>query len=100
SGAPPSRLFALTPAPLQVSWCRSESHPAVRTEARGDDVHVAAGAHSLGEPHMCGFLEQRVVEQVADVDEHRAHHRRLPDEDQQWTERNVTEDLASAGEGD
>src|SRR5207253_10660129 len=54
---------------------------------------MAVGAHGLRKAHMRRLLEERVMEEVADVDEHRADHDRLPNEHDQWADLSVFEDL-------
>jgi len=59
-------------------------------------MHVTAGAHGLSESHVRRLVQQRVVQEVADVHEQRADDRRLPDEDEQRIDRRLCQDLATA----
>src|SRR5438132_1630521 len=63
-------------------------------------MHVAVGAHRFRKSHVGRLLKQGVVEQVTDVDEHRSHHHRLPDEDDQRAEQHVFPELGAEGKGD
>src|SRR5690242_20943494 len=47
------------------------SHSTVGAEARRDDVCVAVGADGLGKAHVRRLFEQRMVQQVPDIDEDR-----------------------------
>src|SRR5713226_8603548 len=50
-------------------WHGAQRHAAVGAETRRDDVHMTVGAHRLREPHVRGLFEQRVMQEVADVDQ-------------------------------
>ena len=63
-------------------------------------MRVAVGTHGLRQAHVRSLFEQRVVEQIADVDEQRSDDNRLPDEDEERADERVFHHHDAGGERD
>ena len=68
---------------------RSQRDAAVGAETRGHDVHVAVGTDRLREAHVGRLFQQRVMEEITDIDEEGADDDGLKGQDKRRADRGL-----------